>query len=274
MITRNLFATAVLATVLIAVAPPAWAQLPPSPSDAPPGERPGVRPTPAPRTPPPPPPDVAPRPAPRRDRVAPSPPVVPPPPPPEVTPVSPPPAPARPADKVFGTRGVFELGGSFAFSAYRDFVSNSTWLTLGLDAYAGYFITKYFTMGLYMAVYFEQNRFGGDSSWIVEPVFLLAPGVAIPLTRRTFLYADLLGGIFARKKLESGIQPSRIKDVRGAVGAELGVKLRVAKRLLLRLGVRPIYFAGKRTGEDDLGSVDGKIGLFEFMFRVGFSGFL
>jgi len=182
--------------------------------------------------------------------------------------------PAAAPDKVFGTRGVLELGGSLGFSFQADRVNESTWLNLALDAYAGYFVMKYFSLGVYLALSFSQNHGGGDRSFSVTPGVLLAPGVAVRLSRRVFFYGDLLGGLFVRQQEIGGVVPSRSTDVRGTIGGEVGVKLRIAGRLLLRFGVRPVYYVGKRRGEDELGSIDGDIGFFELLFRIGFSGFL
>jgi hypothetical protein len=45
-------------------------------------------------------------------------------------------------------------------------------------------------------------------------------------------------------------------------------------RFLVRFGVRPIYFVGKREEDTETGLYDYDIGWFSFMFRIGFSGFL
>lgn len=168
-----------------------------------------------------------------------------------------------------------ELGGSFDFAVQRDHVNKATWLTLGLDAYAGYFVSKSFTLGLYLSIYFSQNETSEATSWSITPGFLVAPGVAVRLVRRVFFYADFLGGLYGRKAVVSGFAASRSTDLYGAIGGELGVKLRLAGRFLMRIGMRPIYFIGSR--ENDIGSggaVTSDIGWFNLMFRIGFSGFL
>jgi hypothetical protein len=183
-------------------------------------------------------------------------------------------APAGRPDKIFGTRGVVELGGSFDFSVQQDHVNKVTWLNLGLDAYAGYFVTKYLVLGAYLSLYFSQNRTSEATSWSITPGALLAPGVAVRLARRVFFYGDVLGGLYGRKSVLNDLTSNRSTDLYGAVGAELGVKLRLAGRFLLRLGVRPLYFVGKRATQTSTGSIGSDIGWFTVMFRVGFSGFL
>jgi len=272
---KGLLALAALVAVVVLGAASARAQLPPSPSDAPPADRPGVRPTAPPRTPPPPPPDGR---RPVSGPTASSGPSVPPPPPPDVVPPAPP-APAPPplasADKIFGTRGVLELGGSFDFAVQVDHVNDATWFTLGLDTYAGYFVSKYFTLGLYLSVYFSQNKTDEATSWSVTPGFLAAPGVAVRLARRVFFYADLLGGLYGRKAVLNDITANRSVDLYGAVGGEVGVKVRMSGRFLVRFGVRPIYYIGKRETDTGTGSnFHSDIGWFNIMFRIGFSGFL
>lgn len=274
---KHLLALAALTAALTLGATAARAQLPPSPTDAPPAD--GVRPTPAPRPAPPPPPDrrvrptvppaVAPVP-PAEDPTT-APPVAPPPPAPE------PHAPlAKPTDKVFGTKGVLELGGNFDFSVLSDQVSKATWLNLGLDAYVGYFVAKYFTLGLYLSVYFSRAKAGELPSWSVSPGFLLAPGVAVRLVRRVFFYGDILGGVYGRKRESTGDPPSGETDVFGRIGAELGIKLRLGKRLLLRLGIRLFYDIGQYTYDylDGTEPTKSDIRRFGVLFRMGLSGFL
>lgn len=268
---KGLLALAALVAVLVLGATTARAQLPPSPSDVPPADRPGVRPTAPPRMPPPPPPGSR---RPVADPPAPLGPTVPPPPPPDVAPpASPVPPPAAPADKIFGTRGVLELGGSFDFSAQRDQVNKATWLNLGLDAYVGYFVAKYFTLGLYLSVHFSQYDSDDSTSWSVAPGFLLAPGVAVRLVRRVFFYGDVLGGLYGRKAYNE-YTASRETDLYGTLGGELGVKLRMTGRFLVRLGVRLTYDVGKRESDTGTDTYKSDLGRFTFMFRVGFSGFL
>jgi len=195
-----------------------------------------------------------------------------------VTPTSPPPAPAAPADKIFGTRGVIELGGSFDFSVQRDIdpesISKATWFEMGLDAYAGYFVTKYFTLGLYLSVYFSQVKIADATSWRVTPGFLAAPGVAVRLVPRVFFYGDFLAGLFGQKSELNDLTNSRNTDVYGAVGAEVGLKLRLARRFLMRLGVRPIFFVGKSDVTTPSSDSSSRIRWFTFMLRIGFSGFM
>lgn len=274
---RTLFcALATLMFALVFGATTARAQLPPSPTDGQPSSPDAVRPTAPPRAAPPPPP------ARRPPRVRPRAPVatVPgapppaPPPPPAVVPPPPGPTVVKASQKRYGTRGVFELGGSFDFSVQRDLENEATWLNLGLDVYVGYFVVKYLTLGLYLSVNFAQNQAAGTKSWSVIPGFLLAPGVAVNLARRVFFYGDLLGGLFGRRAVLEGFAASRDKELYGAVGGETGIKVRLTSRLLLRLGVRVLYNVGKRSSEQNTGTIDSKIGLINTTFRVGLTGYL
>jgi len=272
---------AVLAVGLMVGAPWARAQLPPDPSDTPPMDGSAVRPTPAPRTLPPPPPDRRRTRAGTNDGSGPA--IPPPPPPPEGAPPlegAPPPAAAGPAlpapfltvDKIFATRGVVELGGSLDFSVQRDFINDATWLNLGLDAYVGYFVVKYFTLGMYLSVRYSQYISSEFTSWSVAPGVLVAPGIAVRLRSRVFFYGDFLIGLFGRKSEHS--KYNRDTDLYGALGAEAGVKVRMTRRLLLRLGIRLTYDVGKRDSDLGTGTIESDISQFTFLFRVGLSGFL
>jgi len=186
----------------------------------------------------------------------------------------PPPQPLQPKVKVkqYGTRGVLELGGNFDFTYQYDTVAKATNLGLGIDLYAGYFVTNYFTVGLYFSTIFSQTQ-ATETSWTATPGVLIAPGIAIRIVTRLFFYADLLGGFYVGR-LESPNDPisgdRRLNSVYGAVGGEVGFKLRVGTNYLLRFGLRPIYHVGK--GETEIGKFD--IGLFNLLLRIGFSGFL
>ncbi len=276
--TRNVTLTlTTVGVVLTLAAAPVRAQLPPSPADGQPSSPSAVRPTAPPRGAPPPPPDrrtppvAPPRAAPRTPAV---PPMAPPPPPPPGVEPTPPKSPlARPQDKIFGTRGVLEIGGTFDFSIQRDLENEATWLHLGLDAYVGYFVVKYFTLGMYLSLSFTQNETAGTKSWSVVPGVLLAPGTAVKIVRRVFFYGDVLGGLFGRRAVIEGYAASRDKEIYGSIGAEAGIKVRLTGRLLLRLGVRFLYNVGKRSSEQTT-TIDGKVSLVDTTFRFGLSGFL
>jgi hypothetical protein len=169
---------------------------------------------------------------------------------------------------------VVELGGSLDFSAQRDLVNKVTWLSLGLDAYVGYFVAKYFTLGMYLSVRYSQYVSGTFTSWNVTPGIFLAPGIAVRLVRRVFFYGDLLVGLFGGKAEHNDLIDSSDTDIYGALGAETGVKFRLANRLLMRLGVRLTYDVGKRSSDLGTGDIESDIGRFTFLFRIGLSGFL
>ncbi|MFH2005974.1 MAG: hypothetical protein ABI333_05240 [bacterium] len=272
---------AVVCLCLLAGPAAARAQLPPTPSDGAAADPPRMQPIPPPTTPPPPPPGTRARPAPG--------PAVAPPPPPRggVTPPAAPPPPPQPTPptvkgKQYATRGVLELGGNFDFTYQYDTVSEVTNLGMGLDLYGGYFVTNHFTLGLYFSVVFAQTTYRDAvndeelTSWTVTPGLLFAPGVAFRIARRLFLYADLLVGFYVRKLENQGsLVPDRTdSDVYGAVGGELGLKLRVGTNYLLRFGLRPIYHVGKASSDDSSGTYKSDIGRFNLLLRIGFAGFL
>lgn len=183
-------------------------------------------------------------------------------------------APREPAPKGhFSEQGVVELGGGVGLGfqetrlkqeGYEDFKSSTT--TFRIDAYIGYFVARRFVLGVLVVVPVSRSRMDGYSStnsW--ELALVLAPGFAVPIGERVFIYGDALLG-FSVSTQESGGDETKITA--GYFGAELGLKLVLGKNYLLRIGFRPAYLVGD-VGGSDMTASDLRIGL-----SLGFSGFL
>jgi len=178
-------------------------------------------------------------------------------------------APRRPARR-FGQAGGGELAGLFGFDYVYDDDAGQTVhrIRLAAELYGGYFVARGFALGLYLVVNATHTNFGDADldTWRLSAGAMVAPGLAFPLSAAWVLYGDLLvGGFYSRVE---GLSRASY----AALGAELGLKARLAPGAWLRVGLRPLGYVGK--DEDPNLGVKSDLRQFALLLRLGISAYL
>jgi hypothetical protein len=175
----------------------------------------------------------------------------------------------RPARR-FGRAGGGELAGLLGFDYVHDRDEGQAVhrIRLAAELYGGYFVARGFALGMYLVVNTTHTDFGDAdlNTWSLSAGAMVAPGLALPLSAAWVLYGDLLVGGFYRRV--EGLSRASY----AALGAELGLKARLAPGAWLRVGLRPLGYLGKDENPN-LG-VKSDLRQFALLLRIGLSAYL